>query len=169
MDKKNLTIGVLLLAAAFGVFFFGPKAPQTQSTPALTPATGAAAPGVPKPSVILSGTPVTPALSATATNDAGADDVVLENSFVRVRFTANGGAVRDVSFVARESGRIKYSAVDQADQPYVFNELHLDPMLAMTGYPGLDRSTRYTLVSSTKTQVVYRAVLDGRLEVTRTY
>ncbi|MEN9663322.1 MAG: hypothetical protein RL324_2271 [Verrucomicrobiota bacterium] len=169
MDKKNLTIGVLLLAAAFGVFFFGPKAPQTQSTPALTPATGAAAPGVPKPSVILSGTPVTPALSATATNDAGADDVVLENSFVRVRFTANGGAVRDVSFVARESGRIKYSAVDQADQPYVFNELHLDPMLAMTGYPGLDRSTRYTLVSSTKTQVVYRAVLNGRLEVTRTY
>lgn len=173
MDKKNLTIGVLLLAAAFGVFFFGPKAPQTQSAPALTPATGAAAaPGAPKPSEILSGTPVTPALSAlstAATSDASADDVILENSFIRVRFTANGGAVRDVAFVARESGRIKYSAVGQTDQPFVFNELHADPMLAMTGYPGLDRSTRYTLVSSTKTQVVYRAVLNGRLEVTRTY
>jgi YidC/Oxa1 family membrane protein insertase len=168
MDKKNLTIGVLLLAAAFGIMFFGPKAPPTAAAPAPKPSTTTTAAG-PQATTILSGTPVTPSLSAAATSDAGADDPVLENNFVRVRFTANGGAVRDVAFVARESGRIKYSAVGLADQPFVFNELHADPMLAMTGYPGLDRSTRYTLVSSGKDQVVYRAVLNDRLEVTRTY
>jgi YidC/Oxa1 family membrane protein insertase len=118
---------------------------------------------------IVSGTPVTPSVTAAATSDAGADDVVLENSYIRARFTAAGGGVRDVAFVAREAGRIKYYAANQPEQPYVFNELHADPMLAMLGFPGLDRSTRYTLVNSTKDQVVYRAVLDGKLEVTRTY
>ncbi len=169
MDKKNLTIGVLLLAAAFGIMFFGPRSPQTQAVPAANPAATQTTAAGPKPATILSGTPVTPTLSAVTTNDSGADDPVLENSFVRVHFTANGGAVRDIAFVARESGRIKYWAVGQPEQPFVFNDLHADPMLAMTGFPGLDRSTRYTLVSSTKTQVVFRAVLDGRLEVTRTY
>jgi YidC/Oxa1 family membrane protein insertase len=169
MDKKNLTIGVLLLAAAFGVMLFGPKTAPTQATPAKTPApsttTTVASPAA---TTLVSGTPTTPNLAAAATSDAGADDVVLENNFVRVRFTAFGGGVRDVAFVAREAGRIKYYAANQPEQPFIFNELHADPMLAMLGFPGLDRSTRYALVNSTKDQVVYRAVLDGRLEVTRT-
>jgi YidC/Oxa1 family membrane protein insertase len=170
MDKKNLTIGVLLLAAAFGVMLFGPKAPPSQAQPAAAPAPSATTTAAsPAATTILSGTPTTPNLAAAATSDAGADDVVLENNSVRARFTAFGGGVRDVAFVAREAGRIKYYAASQPEQPFIFNELHADPMLAMLGFPGLDRSTRYTLVNSTRDQVVYRAVLDGRLEVTRTY
>ena len=42
-------------------------------------------------------------------------------------------------------------------------------MLAFVDLPGLDRSKRYQLVAQTATEVVYRAVLDGRLEVTRRY
>ena len=39
-------------------------------------------------------------------------------------------------------------------------------MLAFVGLPGLDHDTRYQLVSHTATEVVYRAVQGGTLEVT---
>ncbi len=42
-------------------------------------------------------------------------------------------------------------------------------MLAFVDFPGLDRSTRYQLVSQTATEVVYRATLAGHFEVTRRY
>jgi YidC/Oxa1 family membrane protein insertase len=42
-------------------------------------------------------------------------------------------------------------------------------MLALTEYPGLGRDKAYAIVSSSPDEVVFRTVLDGRLEVTRTY
>jgi YidC/Oxa1 family membrane protein insertase len=42
-------------------------------------------------------------------------------------------------------------------------------MLAFVEFPGLDRNTRFELVSQSANEVVYRAVLDGRIEVTRRY
>ena len=51
----------------------------------------------------------------------------------------------------------------------VKNALHEDPLLAFTDYPGLGRATLYELVSSSPTEAVFRHVLDGRIEVTRTY
>jgi YidC/Oxa1 family membrane protein insertase len=174
MDKKNIAIGICLLLTAFGVMLFGPRAPNpppapapavvTQTDPAAPTATApaggtAAAPGAPQPMF----------LQTNAAFEAGDNDPVLQNGFVRVRFTAAGGAIRDVAFITRESGRLKYFAAGQPEQPFIFNELHADPLLAIVGYPGLDRNTRYTLVSSGRDQVVYRAVLENRLEVTRTY
>jgi YidC/Oxa1 family membrane protein insertase len=86
----------------------------------------------------------------------------LGNSFVEVSFTDFGGAIRDVAFK-------KYPASQGRPDPFVFNELHADPMMAFAGVPGLDRATRYELVSKTDQEIVYRTVLDGRLEVTRRY
>ena len=53
--------------------------------------------------------------------------------------------------------------------PYVFNGLHEDPLLAFTDFPGLGRATLFEVVSSSATEAVFRHVLDGRIEVTRTY
>jgi YidC/Oxa1 family membrane protein insertase len=42
-------------------------------------------------------------------------------------------------------------------------------MLAFVKFPGLSRDTAFELVSQTTTEIVYRAVLNGNLEVTRRY
>ncbi|MFI5337506.1 MAG: YidC/Oxa1 family insertase periplasmic-domain containing protein, partial [Opitutales bacterium] len=43
------------------------------------------------------------------------------------------------------------------------------PALSFTDFPGLDAGTRYELVSRTASEVVFRTVFEGRLEVTRRY
>jgi YidC/Oxa1 family membrane protein insertase len=63
----------------------------------------------------------------------------------------------------------KYPATLHSPEAFPLNKLHADPMLAFIDQPGLDRATRYQRVSQTATEVVYRAVLAGRLEVTRRY
>jgi YidC/Oxa1 family membrane protein insertase len=93
---------------------------------------------------------------------SGAAVTTLSNGFVEVNFTDAGGAIRDVAFK-------KYPAALNRPDPFVFNQLHSSDMLAFMGLPGLDHDTRYQLVSSTAAEVVYRAVLDGRVEVTRRY
>lgn len=183
MDKKNTTIGVLLLLLAFGALYFSPKsAPptkpenaQTATTPEGASATASNAPAAsattPAGTPVVAGqatTPATPAAAPTtlyapvAKEPANAATTTLANDFVEIRFTEFGGAVRDVAFR-------KYPAVQGKPEPYVFNGLHEDPILALGNETGLGRSTRYTLVSSTPNEVVYRVVLDGKVEVTRTY
>jgi YidC/Oxa1 family membrane protein insertase len=88
----------------------------------------------------------------------------LSNDYIRVTLTDFGGAIRDVAFE-------KYKAELGKADPYVFNQLHADPILAFTedSLPGLGRTTRYQIVTSTPNEVVFRAVLDNRVEVTRRY
>jgi YidC/Oxa1 family membrane protein insertase len=166
LDKKNTLIGAALFIAAFGVFIYTSKHAPQRPTPAqirqevstqqaaTTSAAVATGAIVPK---------VEAATFATAQADlAGAVVTKLENSFVEVVFTDFGGAIREVALK-------KYPAVQGRPDPFIFNELHANPILAFVGLPGLDRLTRYELVSKTDKEVVYRAVLDGRLEVTRRY
>jgi YidC/Oxa1 family membrane protein insertase len=178
MDKKNFTIGALLLVAAFGILFFGPRSaptpvparPATTGTTA-TPAPEAAAPTAPSSTAApgsiapAAAAPVAApgALLANVHTDATDSRILtLENDFVIARFTDFGGAIRDVAFK-------KYLAVLGHPEPYVFNRLHEDPLLAFTDYPGLGRTTRYELVRSSAAEVVFRHVLDGKVEVTRRY
>ncbi len=42
-------------------------------------------------------------------------------------------------------------------------------MLAFIDFPGLDRTARFALISSSPTEAVYQLVLEGRVEVTRRY
>ena len=174
MDKKNTIIGALLLVAAGAAFYFAPRpvppppapAPGTasaQAPAATTPASGgtAAAPAAGQPAAPMAN-PASAAFAAVAGDAAGATVTTLANDFIEVRFTDFGGAVRDVALK-------KYPAVLGDPAPFVFNVLHADPMLALVDFPGLDRGTRFERVSHTATEVVYRAVFEGRLEVTRRY
>ena len=182
MDKKNTVIGVLLIAGAFVALYLSPKptppAPKPIATQAATPVAGspgtanatlpaavaAAAPGTPSAAIN------TPAFAAIASNVTGENVTRLSNDFVEVTFTDLGGAVRDVAFKKRDQkDRLVYPSELGSKDPFVFNALHADPMLAFVDFPGLDRHARFTRVSRTDTEIVYRAVLNGSLEVTRRY
>lgn len=164
MDKKNTLIGVALMAAAIAFLIYGNS--RTPPPPALPPTTTTApAPGAPAaPSLSAPAAPAaaTSTFAALVSDDAEAEVTTLRNGFVEVRLSDFGGAVREVAF-------LQYPAVQNEPAPFVFNALRADPILAFADFPGLDRRTRYELVSSSATEAVYRLVLEDRIEVTRRY
>ena len=168
MDKKNTTIGVLLLLAAFASMYLGQRyAPTRSAQPQPTVNTPATANSTETPTAATSPAAAPTVSSNTAfsvaTKDpATASTITLENEFVAVHFTNFGGAVRDVALK-------KYPAEKGRPESFAFNALHADPMLAFVDFPGLDRTTAFELVSQTATEVVYRTTFDGRIEVTRRY
>ncbi|MCX6951971.1 MAG: membrane protein insertase YidC [Verrucomicrobia bacterium] len=185
MDKKNTVIGVALIAAAIAYMFWmqqsAPPPPPASAPVAATPA--ATTSGAPTSTAPASGQPAATTASAPAAAPAAnaafaaihaeaatATVTTLRNSYIEVRFTDSGGAIRDVAFTKRDKNdKLIYPAEIKGSTPFVFNALHADPMLAFVDFPGLDRNSRFERVSQTANEVVYRAVLDGRLEVTRRY
>jgi YidC/Oxa1 family membrane protein insertase len=174
MDKKNLTLGILFIVAAFATLIIGAR---MQPTPAPAPAV-VAAPAAPAAPATAGGTvaaPVAQELSAPAPTAASnatfaalssdrsdAQTQILDNEFVTVRLTDFGGAIQDVAFK-------KYPATQDRPEAFVFNAQHAAPILAMGELKGVDQDTRYQLVSATADAVVYRTVFENRIEVTRRY
>jgi YidC/Oxa1 family membrane protein insertase len=179
MDKKNTTIGVLLLLAAFAVIYFSPRSapPPRQTggekTPPAAPGTAVVPPaGLPGPA--KDAPPPASAVNAAfaAVNAESADAVIttLRNDHIEARFTDSGGALREVALIKRDDkGRLVYPDKLGSNTPFVFNALSTDPILAFVDYPGLDRSVRFQRASQTNSEVVYRAALPNGLEVTRRY
>jgi len=163
MDKKNTLIGALLVIGALASFYLStklaPPPPPPGSVPAAiaTAATaGVAAKETSAPAAIGIALASTPATTTTP-----AEYVTLANEFVEVRFTNHGGAIDRV-------GLRKYPAVQGQPELYELNAAPAGPALSLADFPGADAHTAYTLVSSTPTEVVYRAVAAG-LEITRRY
>jgi YidC/Oxa1 family membrane protein insertase len=177
MDKKNTTIGVLLLLAAFAVIYFAPRSapPPGQSGSEKTPPAGTAiVPPTSLPGPAKNSPPPASAVNAAfaAVNADSADAVVttLRNEYIEARFTDSGGALRDVALIKRdEKGRLIYPDKLGSNDPFVLNALSTDPILAFVDYPGLDRGVRFQRVSQTDSEVVYLAALSNGLEVTRRY
>ena len=180
MDKKNTTIGVVLLLAAFAVIYFAPRsAPPANHPPGgekVAPATSTA-PGVPPTSLPGSAKDAPPptaavnaAFAAVNAESAGAQITILKNDFIEARFTDSGGALREVALTKRnEKGRLIYPDKLGANEPFVFNALSTDPILAFVDDQNLDRNARFQRVSHTATEVVYRIALSNGLVVTRKY
>ncbi|MDO8541920.1 MAG: YidC/Oxa1 family insertase periplasmic-domain containing protein [Opitutaceae bacterium] len=172
MDKRNFSIGVILLIAAFAMLIFGPRStPSTQPAVPHQPITTAqpassspavAGPEAPKPAPNGAAAAPVSTFAAISRDAANATVTTLSNDFIEARLTNFGGAVREVAFK-------KYPAELKRPEPYVFNQLHEAPMLALSDFPGLNHDTAYQVVSSSATEVVYRTVLDERIEVTRRY
>jgi YidC/Oxa1 family membrane protein insertase len=165
MDKKNTTIGVLLLVAAMASFYFsaryGPRPPaplpvtqapaDSATTPAPTSLTGSSG---------ASSAPAAPgAVSAAALGQA--EKVTLTNDFIIVTLTNHGGAIDSVSLK-------QHLAIQGQTGLYTLNSVQAAPALSLTDFPGADRHTAYTLVTKSDTEVVYRATSET-LEVTRRY
>ncbi len=165
MDKKNTFIGALLFVAAFFVLIYSQKFAPQPAAPAgarIEPAGAPAAPVSPAAAPAARSLADEPTFTTAQADLSGASVTRLVNSFVEVNFTDAGGAIRNVAFR-------KYPAEMGRTDPFIFNELHASPMMAFIGFPGLDRETRYQLVSRSDTDIVYRAVLENRVEVTRHY
>ncbi|MGA3007773.1 MAG: YidC/Oxa1 family insertase periplasmic-domain containing protein [Opitutaceae bacterium] len=164
MDKKNLAIGLLFLVAAFVIMRYGPHTPQpAPPSPSLGNINNPLAPN--QAGAASRAPAVSPdnATFAALQNDSVGENIThLANQFIDVSFTDFGGAIKDVAL-------LKFPAKLGHPNPYVFNALHPNPMLAFVDFPGLDDSVRYTLVSHTEKEVVFRAVFEKRIEVTRRY
>jgi YidC/Oxa1 family membrane protein insertase len=163
MDKKNTTIGVALLLAAFVAMYLTGKNQPLPVAPVPAAATaGANSPEASAPAAALAPAAGSRAYALPAGNPDDAQVVTLTNECLQVSFTNFGGAIRDVAFR-------KHPAVKDAPEPYVFNRQHVAPILAFVGYPQLDSTSRWELASHTTGSVSYRTVVDGKLEVVRTY
>ena len=163
MDKKNTFIGALLFIAAFFVLIYSQKyAPHSSAQVIPKAAEPAQAPEAAAALPVSRSNADEPTFVTAQVDKSGATVTRLVNGFVEVNFTDSGGAIRNVAFR-------KYPAELHRPDPFIFNELHDNPMLAFVGLPGLDRDTRYQLVSRSDSDVVYRAVLDSKIEVTRHY
>jgi YidC/Oxa1 family membrane protein insertase len=182
MDKKNLTIGVILMLAAFASLYIGQKfSPPSPVPPGQTLPTQPSTPTGPNDGTTPAITTTTPGAplvnpqsasfaAAVVKDDLGAQVVSLANSFVEIRLSNRGGAIREVAFRSRDlKGRLVYPSERLGSEPFIFNELHSDPMLGFVEFPGLDRHTVFEMVSKTAYEVVYRAVFEDRIEVTRRY
>jgi YidC/Oxa1 family membrane protein insertase len=174
MDKKNLTIGIAFIVAAFATLFIGqrysppPAQASSQNATATPAATGPQATlstpaNAPAPAGILPAAPAAPTLFAALTDErADAVTTILANDFIEARLTDFGGAISSVAFK-------KYDDQQASNEPFVFNRQHAAPMLAIGELQGLDQNTRFARVSATSTEVVYQTVFENRLEVTRRY
>jgi YidC/Oxa1 family membrane protein insertase len=164
MDKKNLTIGILFFLAAFVILRLAPHAPQpAPPSPSLGNVTNPLAPNQAGAAANAPATSPDDATFAAVQQDSAGETIThLANDFIDVAFTDYGGAIKDVALK-------KYPAVFGRPDPYVFNALHVNSMLALVDFPGLDDGTRYTLVSHTEREIVFRAVFENHIEVTRRY
>jgi YidC/Oxa1 family membrane protein insertase len=174
MDKKNTTIGVLLLIGAFaGMIWFRPKptpppaAPAAIATQPAVEGTAPAASGTGQPATAAQAPAITPPVANgfylyPTSLPPEAKIVTLTNGTITVALSDFGGAIRDVAF-------LKHPAVKGEPAPYLFNAVHAAPMLAFTGVPGLDSAAKWELVEQATDHVTFRAVADGKLEVTRTF
>ena len=162
MDKKNTFLGTLLFIAAFAVLMYSQRfAPQR-------PAPAEIQHEVTKQMAKEGVVPVVSDVAAFTTVQAEKSEasvVRLSNGFVEVAFFTDSGGAIPATSRSEENSRGSRPA----------RSLHLQPapcesaMLAFMGLPGLDHDTRYQLVSHTASEVVYRAVQGGTLEVTRRY
>jgi YidC/Oxa1 family membrane protein insertase len=169
MDKKNMIIGVALLIAAFASMMLTPTAAPppaapataTQSTPAATsPAT--ARTYTDTNTIASRSTSSTTEISAIKKDAVGAKVNYLANNFVEIQLSNYGGAIKEVALR-------KFAETLDSKPRFVLNSEHIDQMLGIVGLPGLGQETAFTIVSQSSREVVYRAVFENRIEVTRRY
>jgi YidC/Oxa1 family membrane protein insertase len=167
MDKKNTTIGVVLLIAALASLYLSarygakPAAPLPSAPP---PGETVTAPTSAAPDVTAAPAPaaVAPASGPQSLPAQGpAEKVSLANEFITVTFTNHGGAIDSVALH-------KHLAVQGHPELYTLNAIQAAPALSLTDFPGADARTAFTVVSHTDTEIVYRATSET-LEVTRRY
>ncbi len=165
MDKKNTVIGVLLLLAAGVSFYFSAKyaPPPPVRPPAAAPATSGSTTArneAPPPGPAT--TPSDATLRAGPKDEHPANFTTLANEFIAVKFTDHGGAIDSIALK-------KHLAVLGQPGLYTLNQPQAAPALSFADFPGADRDARYELVSSNAAEIVYRAIVAGRLEITRRY
>lgn len=168
MDKKNLTLGILFIVAAFATLIVGQRLNPPPPPPAVAPAAETGTPGAPAATgasaTTISATPAsdTGTFAALSETRADVENTLLTNEYITVRLTDFGGAIQDVAFK-------KYPAHQGSPEAFVFNQRHAAPLLSLADLKGLGQETRFKRISATDREVVYQAVFENSIEVTRRY
>jgi len=177
MDKKNTTIGILLLIAAFGYLFYqnanAPEpvpAPQQTLSPAQVDPSGAQAPASPAPAITLqpnqAGTgPITGPVALESAADAHIDEqvVILENEFIAARFTNYGGALKEVVLK-------QFRDEIDSDAPYIMNARRFAPALELASYTGANKDAPYEVIDGgSPLSISFKKQVNEHLEIVRHY
>ena len=170
MDKKNTTIGVLLLVLALGLLFWQDRqqrkfeAEQARQQQVILQQAAAEAKTV-KPVEAASAAPA-PAIEVPVAKNEGPEQiVVLENEFLRAEFTSYGGALKRAVFK-------KYAAEQGNDAPYVFNDKATYPAFTLDVVENgniVPRVHDYSVASKSATKVVFRRQVMPGVIVERSY
>ncbi len=164
-----MIIGVALLIAAFASMMLTPTAQPPPAAPASatqsTPTATTPAPATTYTNADTTAPRATPRpteISAVKKDAVGAKVNFLANNFVEIRLSNYGGAIKDVALR-------KFAETLDSKQRFTLNNEHVEQMLGIMGLPGLGEETAYTIVSQSAREVIYRAVFENRIEVTRRY
>ncbi len=179
MDKKNTTIGILLLIAAMGLLFWQNRQMAAQQEELARAREEQRAEMIRQANQQQQQSPVqqgyvpapaaeivsAPSLPPPVVPNAPEQRPVLENEFIRVEFTSHGGAIGHVAFK-------KYAAVQGEDAPYIFNEAAKAPLLAIDKWQMgiLSAQTQAYAVDRIDTnKVVFRSEIAPGVSVVRSY
>jgi YidC/Oxa1 family membrane protein insertase len=167
MDKKNTTIGIILLALAVGLFVWNDRQARTfeaerarqaqeQIAQAAT-APAAAAPQTRSEQEIIA--------APVVRNDAPEQISVLENDLLRVEFTTHGGAIKSATFKS-------YPAVQGGEERYSFNKEATYPAMAIDTWDGGRVSPQvntFSVASKSDTKIVFRREVAPGVIMERSY
>lgn len=173
MEKEKL-IGLLLLGAAFALFFTMPRPepppPQTPSPAEQSPAESGPFSGEAEGPDTSAGSPGSSADSGVVEADRSTvrppeQTVVLENAFVRVTFTSYGAGVAETTLK-------EYKATRGGDEPYRLNSQGEIPALSLSLSTPLERRDQlpaYDIARRDAESVTFTRELPGGLRIERTY
>lgn len=176
MDKKNIFIGIALLAGAFAVMFWQGKensilgsAPEKDKSELPTQLKSQKDGGsllTEKPEEGSGLFEVIKPVTLEQKETHGETVYTLENDALIVRFTDQGGAIKDVSLK-------KYPLTQESDAPFVFNAFTALPALGL-GFQdaqGIYKiyAPSYELVSQTKDKILFSATTPEGVKILRGY
>ncbi|MDR2863964.1 MAG: membrane protein insertase YidC [Puniceicoccales bacterium] len=179
MDKKNTTIGILLLAAAIALFVWdanrrakiAEQYPQSQPPPTVV----APVPVAPIHAPGLAPAPSSPGLAPVARSTPAAPVegkiVSLENDTLRLNLNTHGGAIRNIALL-KHADVLKHRK-DPAEHPYLFNGDGAVPALSFStdgagGVP-VEWAPSFSVVKSEPGHSIALAATQDGLAITRIY
>lgn len=178
MDKKTIILAVLCIVLAFAwpsilhQFYPTPKpvpVVQSSATGEVAQATAVVAPTNQSPTIGEK-----PAVEPTATAKKPdtpkppEQEAVLENDLVRVEFTSYGGGIRRVVLKKHREGAHDPDPVVLNRAVSASNSVASAPMGEVSGLPGIDRETTYTMRQDGPAMICEAVNADG-LRLTKEY
>lgn len=167
MDKKNTTIGIILLALAIGLFVWNDRQARTYEAERAHQAQEqiAQAANTQAPANSQAASPRETIEAPVVQSDAPETISVLENDFLRVEFTTHGGAIKSATFK-------NYPAIQGGDAPYIFNAEANYPAMAIDAWDGshiTPQANAFSLASKNDSKIVFRREVTPGVIMERSY
>ena len=170
MDKKNTTIGILLLIAAFYFMFDSSSKRAAMQSDAQNSALTAASDA----KQIQDAKASKPSFTATKESPFAPEEnvkeqiVSLKNNTINVNFTNKGAAIISTEF-------LKYKKTQDAELPYIFNEATGGVLAMSLGVKDSQSelptpiNNAFALTASDEKSLTYELIVPGKYRIVRTY